>query len=230
MEKFVRGPFTTIDEVKEALNQLRHEGYPSKDVTIVANRKEDLDALKTSTTVDVSKEDGDGLNYTKNQPYWNELNDRFSGFLFNNHLTGTPDSPIVGSAPVPEPIPVTNMSDEPDTEPDTREDDHPRDILASFKNDLEDGKIVILVEDTRNIEAKFNLDAIDHKQVSKDTPKVDKDAEIDADPSQVMKVTITERDSHPDIESDEDVLEQETTYVPTDSVEDEETNRDRPIL
>lgn len=223
MGKFVRGPFTTIDEVKEALNHLHNEGYSSKDVTVVANHKQDLDALKSSTSADISKEDGDHLNDTENQSYWNELSDQFSGFFFNSHLTGTPDSPIVGYVPTPNRMADTELLNE----QHVIEDEDPTELLATFKDDLEDGKIVILVEDTKNIDTKFNLDAIDDY---KDTLIVEDEGEVNADPSEVMNETVTERDSHPDIDNDEEVLEQETTYVPTDSVDDEETNRNHPTL
>lgn len=244
MAKFVRGPFSTLEEVKEALQRLQQEGYNAQYITVVANREEDIHALKKETPVEVIQEDPDTLIEDDRRTFWEQLADTFSGYFFNQNYVG---------------------HNPPSADYNEDEDEDPRELLSAYSQYLDDGQIVILVEDIENKEAQFDLDAVDEEQglgTDTDTDTVRKtepaepgkvtsttdtavtkvkpadresttasagtppdvspstDEEIDADPSQVMDETVPERDSHPDIQNDEDVLEQETTYVPGDAADD----------
>ena len=232
MEKFVRGPFSTIEEVKKALDRLHHEGYRSNDLTVVANRQEDLDALQDSTSANVLEKDGSQLKDAPKTSFWENMGDTFSGFFFQNSTLAEGSTSATGystdalSVPVTADVPVEDYPETHDPEQET-----PDKLLASYKDEIEDGKIFIMVEDVENKEAKFNLDAVDDQpgrqqdkvEPQQSTADTNEDGIKNADPSKVMDETVTERDSHPDIDNDEEVLEQETTYVPTDTVHDDKT-------
>jgi hypothetical protein len=77
-------------------------------------------------------------------------------------------------------------------------------LLAGYQKELDDGEIIIIVDDIFHKENAFHLDQVDpNLRASQDF--IDSDETLQRTP---------ETDSHPDIESMEDVLEQETTYVP----------------
>lgn len=90
-------------------------------------------------------------------------------------------------------------------------------LLEGYQKELDDGDVIVIVDDVLNKEASLNLDQVDNttpsstatfesKKILEDTP---------------------ERDSHPDVESMKDVLDQETTYVPGDEdTKNEEYPRD----
>lgn len=73
-------------------------------------------------------------------------------------------------------------------------------LLDGYQKQLDDGEIIVIVDDLLNKESALNLEPMNPDQ------GVAKDILEDA----------PEKDSHPDVEAMEDVLEQETTYVPGD--------------
>lgn len=73
-------------------------------------------------------------------------------------------------------------------------------LLDGYQKQLDDGEIIVIVDDLLNKESALNLEPMNPD------PGVAKDILEDA----------PEKDSHPDVEAMEDVLEQETTYVPGD--------------
>lgn len=83
-------------------------------------------------------------------------------------------------------------------------------LLEGYQRQLDDGEIVVIVDDILNKEASLNLDNMD----ATDTVNA-------VESNQILQET-PETDSHPDVESMADVLEQETTIVPgnTDTEED----------
>lgn len=190
MAKFIRGPFNTINEVKQAIEQLKAEGYENSAITVVANREDDLRALEHETPADVKQENADLLVHEEERPFWEQLTDAFTGYFFNQDYQDSYDH-----------------SDEYDGE-----DDDAQEMLAGYREDLNDGKIVLLVDDILAKESQFNLDAVDNLDHRTEEVR-------DADPEEVMEDLSTERDSHPDIDENEAILEQETTYVPSESMD-----------
>ncbi|WP_320163557.1 general stress protein [uncultured Trichococcus sp.] len=77
-------------------------------------------------------------------------------------------------------------------------------LLEGYQKQLDDGEIVVIVDDFFNKEASLNLDQVD----------VNATNTVDAVASNQILQDTPETDSHPDVESMGDVLEQETTVVP----------------
>lgn len=194
MARFVKGPFETIGEVEAAIHSLLQEGYEKSAITVVADKEDDLHALEQQTSVDVQTEEADELIGRDDRPFLENITDAFTGFFFSRGERSH------GGA-------AGNYTDD---------NDDPHVLLKGYQRDLENGKIVLLVEDRHVQESKFNLDAVDNLESStpSDTPEIK-----DADPSVVMEDMEPETDSHPDIDENEDVLEQETTYVPSESMD-----------
>lgn len=86
-------------------------------------------------------------------------------------------------------------------------------LLEGYQRQLDDGEIVVIVDDILNKEASLNLDNMD----ATDTVNA-------VESNQILQET-PETDSHPDVESMADVLEQETTIVPGD----DDTHEDKHI-
>jgi len=79
-------------------------------------------------------------------------------------------------------------------------------LLEGYQKELDGGEIIVIVDDILNKEASLNLGKVDVNA----TDKVNA-----VESNQILQET-PETDSHPDVESMDDVLEQETTYVPGD--------------
>lgn len=77
-------------------------------------------------------------------------------------------------------------------------------LLEGYQKELDDGEIIVLVDDVFNKENALHLDQGDPK-ILPSNDFIDSDETLQNTP---------ETDSHPDVESMKDVLEQETTYVP----------------
>lgn len=84
-------------------------------------------------------------------------------------------------------------------------------LLEGYQRQLDDGEIVVIVDDILNKEASLNLDNMD----ATDTVNA-------VESNQILQET-PETDSHPDVESMADVLEQETTIVPGNADTDEDS-------
>lgn len=84
-------------------------------------------------------------------------------------------------------------------------------LLEGYQRQLDDGEIVVIVDDILNKEASLNLDNMD----ATDTVNV-------VESNKILQET-PETDSHPDVESMADVLEQETTVVPGNADTDEDS-------
>lgn len=84
-------------------------------------------------------------------------------------------------------------------------------LLEEYQRQLDDGEIVVIVDDILNKEASLNLDNMD----ATDTVNA-------VESNQILQET-PETDSHPDVESMADVLEQETTIVPGNADTDEDS-------
>lgn len=84
-------------------------------------------------------------------------------------------------------------------------------LLEGYQRQLDDGEIVVIVDDILNKEASLHLDNMD----ATDTVSAVKS-------NQILQET-PETDSHPDVESMADVLEQETTVVPGNADTDEDS-------
>lgn len=102
-----------------------------------------------------------------------------------------------------------DYSNNPENTPLAPEEDT---LLEGYQKELDDGKIIVLVDDVFNKENALHLDQI-NTNLSSTNDFIDSDQTLQKTP---------ETDSHPDIESMEDVLEQETTYVPEE--EDTQNN------
>lgn len=183
MAKFIKGPYATVTEVKDALRVLEADGYPESAITIIANNEEDIRNIERGTNAEVTNEESSSLPNAEEVSFWERFAQTFTGFFVNQDVVDRNTS---------EPLP----EGEDDTDA----------MIAGYRSDLEDGKVIILVEDLLNREAKLNIDA------TEGNPGAVK--ERDASPSEAMKEATLEEDSHPDIKYNEDILEEETTYTP----------------
>lgn len=192
MAKFVRGPFRTVEEVKTEVRTLREEGYRDQDITIVAAREDAVRTLDEETPIQVVNDDAQKVLSEEEAPFWQRLTEAFTGRSFNY-----------------DDVDISNEQG--------AADEDPRALLAGYRKSLDNGEIVLLVDDSLlNKEARFNLDALNGNQAdNRDSEPAPK--ERDADPTEVMEETVPEQDSHPDIEDTEEVLGQETPYVPGDA-------------
>lgn len=192
MAKFIRGPFRTVEDVKAEVRTLRDEGYRDQDITIVASRKEDIRTLDEETPLQVMDNDAQSVSRETEVPFWQQLTDAFTGNSFNYDYQ--------------------DVSNEPGAV-----DEDPRTLLAGYRKNLENGEILLLVDDSLlNKESRFNLDVLNENQ-AENTGDRPASEERNVDPTEVMEETIPEQDSHPDIEDTEEVLGQETPYVPGDA-------------
>lgn len=87
-------------------------------------------------------------------------------------------------------------------------------LLEGYEKQLDDGEIIVIVDDILNKEARLHLEKVDENATDKVNP---------AESKQILQDN-PETDSHPDVESMGDVLEQETTYVPGDEDTHEDTH------
>ena len=139
MSKFLRGPFETVAEVNDAIRTLREEGYQNSSITVVANREEDLRALEDTTSANIKQGDPENLVNDEERPFWQQINDSFTGYFFNQDYKDSHDHGNQG----------VGVGDDANQ------------MLAGFRDELEDGKIILLVEDIIDRDAKLNLNAID---------------------------------------------------------------------
>ena len=180
MAKFVKGAYDTISEVHTALEELKEEGYTKKNIKLVTDGDKTYEDLKSATNTEVEKEDGT----VKNKDTWDNI-------IFDFPLLSSQDYSNNVISPVPDP---------------DSEIDEEGSLLKGYKKELDQGKIIVIVDDILNKQASFNLDKIDENS---ETPKDNMTTK------EVLEKT-PEQDSHPDTNEMDEVLEQETTYVPGD--------------
>ena len=172
MSKFLRGPFETIAEVTEAIRTLREEGHEDSSITVVANREEDLHAFQDTTLTKVKQADTDNIDNDNERPFWQQVNNAFTGYFLSQDYKDS-----------------YNHSDG-----RLEEEDDANQMIAGFRDELEDGKILLLVEDITDQDAKFNLDAVDDINRRTDTDTV-----------------------HPDVDENEANVQENTTHVPNET-------------
>lgn len=195
MPKFVRGPFRNVEEAKAELRDLMEKGYRDQDITIVTAKKEDARILDEETPMQVVDEDARDIASQEKRPFWQQITNAFTGYFFNYDYRENYEHP---------------------DEQETNEDD-PQTLLAGYRENLENGELVIIVDDSiLNKESRFNFDALEKEQAGT-TDNQPREEKRNADPAEAMEETTPEQDSHPDIEDTEEVLEQETPYVPGDT-------------
>ena len=114
-------------------------------------------------------------------------------------------------------FPIFTSSDYASNKEDAELEPEEDTLLEGYQKQLDDGEIVVIVDDFFNKEASLNLDQVD----ATDT--------VDAVESNQILQETPETDSHPDVESMEDVLEQETTVVPGDEGTHEDPYEDSRI-
>lgn len=180
MAKFVKGAYDTISEVHTALEELKEEGYTKKNIKLVTDGDKTYEDLRSATNTEVEKEDGT----VENKDSWDNI-------IFDFPLLSSQDYSNNVISPVPDP----------DSEIDEEDS-----LLKGYKKELDQGKIIVIVDDILNKQASFNLDKIDKNN---ETPKDNMTTK------EVFEKT-PEQDSHPDTDEMDEVLEQETTYVPGD--------------
>ena len=103
-------------------------------------------------------------------------------------------------------FPIFTSSDYASNKEDAELEPEEDTLLEGYQKQLDDGEIVVIVDDFFNKEASLNLEQVDEDAT--DTVNA-------VESNQILQET-PESDSHPDVESMEDVLEQETTVVPGD--------------
>ncbi len=180
MTYFIKGPYTTVTELRDAITQLQKEGYPDSSLTIVADKKDHLLQIQKETHVAVRQDDLADLTEEKDLPLWERFAHTFTGFFTNQDT----------------------IDRESQMEMDEDREESPDELLLPYRRDLEDGKILILVEDLLNRDAKLNLD------------RQPDDVQYNVPPSDAMIDATFETESHPDVTHKEDVLDEETTYTP----------------
>lgn len=110
-------------------------------------------------------------------------------------------------------FPIFTSSDYASNKEDAELEPEEDTLLEGYQKQLDDGEIVVIVDDFLNKEASLNLEQVDVVA----TDRVDA-----VESNQILQET-PETDSHPDVESMADVLEQETTVVPGNDDTDEDS-------
>ncbi|PTQ82689.1 heat induced stress protein YflT [Trichococcus patagoniensis] len=110
-------------------------------------------------------------------------------------------------------FPIFTSSDYASNKEDAELEPEEDTLLEGYQKQLDDGEIVVIVDDLFNKEASLNLEQVD--VIATDT--------VDAVESNQILQETPETDSHPDVESIADVLEQETTVVPGNADTDEDS-------
>lgn len=110
-------------------------------------------------------------------------------------------------------FPIFTSSDYASNKEDAELEPEEDTLLEGYQKQLDDGEIVVIVGDFLNKEASLNLEQVDVVATDK----------VDAVESNQLLQETPETDSHPDVESMADVLEQETTVVPGNDDTDEDS-------
>lgn len=123
MSKMVKGIYTNAQEILNAINQLKTEGYTANEITVVTGQDKnpelkDLKAAKVSTA-DATKEDDD-------ESVWEKIKETFT---VDRYEKGNPAA---------NPLAEYGVSDDVASDLD-------------YKSELEDGKILIIVDDAKEL-------------------------------------------------------------------------------
>ena len=122
MSKFVEGSYLSIEEAQKAIDVLVSQGYSESDITLVTNQSV-KDSLSLNTDVEVT--DYDETNTGEgddDKSMWDKIKNVFT---------------------------VDSYDDSSYDSPDYNRDE---DVLYNYKDDIDNGNIVVLVEDDSNID------------------------------------------------------------------------------
>lgn len=124
MSKFVEGSYLSIEEAQKAIDVLVSQGYSEKDITLVTNPSV-KDSLSLNNDVEVTTdydETNTGDTGNDDKSMWDKIKDVFT---------------------------VDSYDESSHDSPDYNRDE---DVLYNYKDDIDNGNIVVLVEDNPDID------------------------------------------------------------------------------
>ncbi|MER2109358.1 MAG: YsnF/AvaK domain-containing protein [Desemzia incerta] len=124
MSKFVEGSYLSIEEAQKAIDVLVSQGYSENDITLVTNQSV-KDSLSLDTDVEVTTdydETSNGDTGNDDKSMWDKIKDVFTVDSYDESSYDSPDY------------------------------NRDEDVLYNYKEDIDNGNIVVLVEDNPNID------------------------------------------------------------------------------
>lgn len=124
MSKFVEGSYLSIEEAQKAIDVLVSQGYSENDITLVTNQSV-KDSLSLDTDVEVTTDYDETSNRdtgNDDKSMWDKIKDVFTVDSYDESSYDSPDY------------------------------NRDEDVLYNYKEDINNGNIVVLVEDNPNID------------------------------------------------------------------------------
>ena len=141
MSKFVEGSYLSIEEAQKAIDVLVSQGYAERDITLVTNPSV-KDSISLNTDVEVTTDYADTDKGTSNsgddKSMWDKIKDAFTVDTYDESSYDSPDY------------------------------NRDEDVLYNYKDDIDNGNVIVLVEDNPNID-RNTVDTTDTLDTSSPT-------------------------------------------------------------